>query len=104
MLILFISNSEFDTLVDTPDKLVVVDFSAEWCGPCRFIAPKFASVSNEYPQAVFVHVDIDKLSTLPEAQNIRSVPTFRFYKNQSRVAEFAGANENMLKDTIKANL
>tara|TARA_R110002060_G_scaffold4293_7_gene6805 strand:- start:1517 stop:1678 length:162 start_codon:yes stop_codon:yes gene_type:complete len=53
---------------------------------------------------VFIHVDIDKLSGLPDVQDIRSVPTFRFYKNQNKIAELAGMNEKRLRDTVVANL
>ncbi|KAK6582835.1 hypothetical protein PZA11_005243 [Diplocarpon coronariae] len=94
------SNSEFDTFFGTPGKLVVVMFTAGWCGPCRFIAPSFA----EYADVVFVSVDIDKLGTLPQGSDIHSVPTFKFYRDQNLVSMFSGASQQKLQETIEANM
>ncbi|CAL3972018.1 unnamed protein product [Diplocarpon coronariae] len=98
------SNSEFDTFFGTPGKLVVVMFTAGWCGPCRFIAPSFADYSNRYADVVFVSVDIDKLGTLPQGSDIHSVPTFKFYRDQNLVSMFSGASQQKLQETIEANM
>lgn len=69
---------------------VVVDYSATWCGPCRFIAPKYAAFSVQYTNVIFAHVDIDELNTHPLVKEIQGVPTFQFYKGGSKVSEFSG--------------
>ncbi|KAL5315223.1 hypothetical protein ACEPPN_017874 [Leptodophora sp. 'Broadleaf-Isolate-01'] len=98
------SNAEYDTLMQIPGRLIVVDFKANWYGPCRAVAPFFSQYSNDYSQAVFIVVDIEKLPDHPEVKEIRSVPTFKFRKNGSLLTEFAGASAQKLKDTIVANL
>jgi thioredoxin 1 len=50
--------AEFNALINT-DKLVVVDFYATWCGPCKLISPKFEKLVDEYPEVVFAKVDVD---------------------------------------------
>lgn len=52
--------SEFDELIKG-DKLVVVDFHATWCGPCKIISPKFESFSDVYTDALFAKVDVDEV-------------------------------------------
>ncbi len=55
--------------------------SAEWCGPCKFIAPTFEEYSKEYTDVVFIHVDVDVLDDLPDGADVRGVPTFKFFKD-----------------------
>lgn len=81
------------------DSLVVVKFSADWCGPCKRIAPVYESLSSEYGDAVFLHVDIDL--DIEDAKSVRGVPAFKFYKGGKLRKEFAGANVSMLKDTVE---
>jgi len=85
------------------EGLVVIDFSATWCGPCRAIAPKFSEFSNKYSNVTFVHVDVDEVSNHPEVQKVSGVPHFKFYKNGSFVTEFSGANASTLQTTIEQN-
>jgi len=82
------------------DKLIVVDFSAAWCGPCKAIAPKFSEFSKRFEDVVFVHVDVDELNALPVVATVTGVPTFKFFKNKAVVFEFSGANAANLEQNI----
>jgi len=81
-------------------RLVVVDFSANWCGPCKMIAPHFAQLSQQYTNAVFIKIDVDENNEVAAACGARSIPFFQFYKNGKKLAEFAGADPSKLKQTI----
>ncbi|XP_077981068.1 thioredoxin-like [Glandiceps talaboti] len=96
------TKEEFDAaLKQAGDKLVVVDFSAEWCGPCRQIAPKYKAMAAEFKDVVFLKVDVDVNSDTSEACGVNCMPTFQFFKNSEKVEEFSGANEDKLRSTLK---
>lgn len=81
-------------------KLVVVDFTAKWCGPCRVIAPVFDSLSNKYPQAVFLKVDVDECDTVAAANSVSAMPTFIFFRARTRIARIQGADPRQLEAKI----
>jgi thioredoxin 1 len=83
------------------EKLVIVDWTAAWCGPCKQIAPVYESLSNENKNVVFIKADIDTLQDASVEAGVQSVPTFHFIKNNELVAEFSGADQNKLKTLIK---
>lgn len=95
------SNDQFKELVSK--GLVVAKFSATWCGPCKQIAPFYEEVASKETGVTFLHVDVDELASLPECQQIRGVPTFKFYKEGSMVSEFAGGSKQKITDNV-ANL
>eukprot|EP01092_Planopodium_desertum_P004334 TRINITY_DN18897_c0_g1_i1.p2 TRINITY_DN18897_c0_g1~~TRINITY_DN18897_c0_g1_i1.p2 ORF type:complete len:119 (+),score=31.18 TRINITY_DN18897_c0_g1_i1:41-397(+) len=99
------SAAEYSKLKDAGDKLVVVDFSAVWCGPCKAIAPKFEALAAEHKDVVFIHVDVDELEDLEDGKDVAGVPTFKFFKKGEQIPKsaFSGANESKLKTTIAAN-
>ncbi|XP_061566535.1 thioredoxin [Cololabis saira] len=89
-------------LSDAGDKLVVVDFTATWCGPCKQIAPEFVkmSQSGDNQNVIFLKVDVDEADDVSAHCNINCMPTFHFYKNGQKVFEFSGANLQTLKDKV----
>ncbi|XP_053558648.1 thioredoxin [Bombina bombina] len=87
-------------LVDAGDKLVVVDFTATWCGPCKMIAPFFKSLSEKYPDVVFLKVDVDDAQDVAADCDIKCMPTFHFYKKGEKVHDFSGANQNTLEQKV----
>ncbi|KAF0479758.1 thioredoxin domain-containing protein [Gigaspora margarita] len=97
------SMDDFDKqLEEAGDKLVVVDFWADWCGPCKMMAPKFEELSKEYTDVKFLKVNTDDQGKISEDQNITALPTFRFFKNKTKLADdVVGANLTLLTERIK---
>ncbi|KAL6490896.1 hypothetical protein MHYP_G00012410 [Metynnis hypsauchen] len=89
-------------LRDAGDKLVVVDFTATWCGPCKMIGPFFKELSErpENSNVVFLKVDVDDAADVAAHCEIKSMPTFHFYRNGKKVDEFSGANREKLEERI----
>ncbi|CEP22639.1 TRX1 [Cyberlindnera jadinii] len=85
-------------------KLVVVDFYATWCGPCKMIAPLVERFANEYTDAEFYKVDVDELGQVAQQQEVSAMPTILFFKNGQVIDKIVGANPNALKQKIAANI
>ena len=86
-----INSSEFSGLLQE-DKLLVVDFYATWCGPCKKLSPTLDEVSEELGEQVnIVKVEVDESEDLAMDYGIRSVPTVLFFKNGQQVDKFVGA-------------
>jgi thioredoxin len=95
-------DSEFmDHLNDAGQKLVVVDFTATWCGPCTMIAPFFKQLSTKYPNALFLKVDVDKCPGTAAANEVNSMPTFILFRNRTVLDRIRGANKVGLEDKVK---
>ncbi|CAG0884732.1 unnamed protein product [Cyprideis torosa] len=90
-----------NALKQAGDKLVVVDFHATWCGPCKMIAPKLVDMSKELPDVVFLKVDVDELEDVAAKYQVSCMPTFIFFKNGNKVHEFSGANAEKLRGEIE---
>ncbi|MCV7384494.1 thioredoxin [Mycolicibacter longobardus] len=78
-----------ETIAD--NDIVLVDFWASWCGPCRSFAPTFAAASENHPDVVFAKVDTEAEQQLAAAAQIRSIPTLMAFKKGTLVFNQAGA-------------
>jgi thioredoxin 1 len=97
-----ITDANFDELVLKSTQPVIVDFWAEWCGPCRMIGPIIDEMSTEYNgKAVIGKVDVDSNSGISSQFNVRSIPTILFIKNGEVVDKSVGA---VPKATLVAKL
>ncbi|MDR2894616.1 MAG: thioredoxin [Alistipes sp.] len=86
-----ITNANFDELLKG-DRPVVVDFWAEWCGPCRMIAPLVEEMASEYEgRAVIGKCNVDHDRELPARYSIRNIPTLLFFKGGELVDRHVGA-------------
>ena len=88
------------------DKLVVVDFWAEWCGPCRLVTPIIDELSQDYDgKAVIGKVNVDHNAEVASKYNVRSIPTILFLKNGEIVDKQVGATTKAaLEQKITAHL
>jgi thioredoxin 1 len=99
--VLTATESDFDEKVLRNQKPVFVDFSAEWCGPCKTIEPFIDELAAEYNGAVsFVKIDTDKNPGLATAYGVRSMPTFIMFKNGEQAGFLVGVNPNKIRDMI----
>merc|ERR1712024_121953 len=81
-------------------KLVVIDFFATWCGPCKMIAPKIEQMAGSMANVVFLKVDVDEAEDVAQEYNISAMPTFIFLKNGAKVADLMGANADKLTELV----
>lgn len=93
------TKEEFDSVLKD-NKLVAVDFTATWCGPCQMIGPKFVAMAEEFKGVKFIKVDVDENGDTAEAMEINCMPTFMFFKDGAKVDQFEGASEEKLKEKL----
>jgi len=99
------SAEEFKKVINTPDKVVVIKFFANWCNPCKKIKPAFEKVAEELKdKGIFKSLDIEELSDVAEAESVPSVPVFKFYKNGKEIDYIATSDESTLKAAISKHL
>ena len=90
--IMTLSDSTFDESIGGADTPVLVDFWAEWCGPCRMIGPSLEDISKEMDGKLkVVKVNIDENPTTPSRYGVRSIPTLLLFKNGQVAATKIGA-------------
>ncbi|KAJ3696109.1 hypothetical protein LUZ60_001486 [Juncus effusus] len=85
-------------------KLVVIDFTASWCGPCRTIAPAFNDFAKKFPTVLFLKVDVDELNTVAQDWAVEAMPTFMFVKEGSIIDKVVGAKKEELQKKIETFL
>ncbi|XP_015580561.1 thioredoxin H-type isoform X2 [Ricinus communis] len=85
-------------------KIVLANFSATWCGPCRMIAPFYRELSEKYPSIMFLLIDVDELADFSSSWDIKATPTFFFLRDGQQLDKLVGANKPELQKKIIAVL
>ncbi len=101
-----LTDANFDEMIKSGDKPVLVDFWAEWCGPCKMIAPVVNELAADYEgKAVIGKVDVDANPSISAKYGIRSIPTLLVFKNGEIVDKQIGAvNKSVLSQKLDAQL
>ena len=97
-----VSDTDDMTSILEDHPLVLVDFTATWCGPCKRIKPVLENLSKEFRNVFFCAVDVDDCSEISKKYDISSMPTFLFFKNNKVVSELTviGASEVDIRKSL----
>ncbi|TKA77187.1 hypothetical protein B0A49_01832 [Cryomyces minteri] len=106
------AKADFDAAMKEKGTLMVVDFFATWCGPCKVIAPQVVNLrsfflsrfSDTYTDARFYKLDVDEVPDVAQELGIRAMPTFMLFRDGEKVAEVVGANPKALEAAIQKEL
>ena len=101
-----INDSNFEEVVLKADKPVMVDFSADWCGPCKRLNPIVEKIAGDYNgRAIVAHLDVDNAQRTAQQFRVMSVPTVLFFKDGEAKDQSIGlVPENILTTKIDALL
>ena len=100
------TEENFESLAVKSDKLVMIDFGAEWCGPCRMVGPLVDELANEYDgKALVGKVNVDLHGGIAAQFGVRNIPTIIFLKNGELVDKVVGAvPKDQLIEKLDSNI
>ena len=94
-------NSAEDFKTRVASGTTIVDFTAQWCGPCQAIAPHFMELSEKFTTVQFIKVDVDELESVAQEAGVSAMPTFMIYKDGKNVDSLVGASKEKLESLVQ---
>ena len=86
-----LNEQNFTAFVSNSDLPILIDLWADWCGPCKMMAPHFAQVASQNPQVIFAKIDTEQSPRLSQAFNVRSIPTLVLMQKTNELSRISGA-------------
>lgn len=86
-----LNEQNFSDFIRHSDLPILIDLWADWCGPCKMMAPHFQQVAQDYPQVVFAKINTEENPRLSAAFNVRSIPTLVLMNKTDEIARISGA-------------
>ncbi|SEM32882.1 thioredoxin TrxC [Acinetobacter sp. DSM 11652] len=100
-----LNEQNFSNFITNSDLPVLIDLWAEWCGPCKMMAPHFTEVAKSNPHVVFAKIDTEANPRLSAAFHVRSIPTLVLMNKTNEIARISGAlRANQLQDWLNQQL
>ncbi|XP_050225582.1 thioredoxin H2-like [Mercurialis annua] len=92
----------FNSMKESP-QLMVIDFAASWCGPCKFMEPELIAMAHKYTDVSFAKIDVDELPSVSQEFGVQAMPTFVLVKRGKEVDRVVGAKKDELIKKIVKN-
>jgi thioredoxin 2 len=86
-----LNEQNFSTILQNSDLPIFIDLWADWCGPCKMMAPHFAEVAKQYPNVIFAKINTEQNPRLSQAFHIRSIPTLVLMNKTNEIGRISGA-------------
>ena len=94
------SEQQFTDIIKA-NKFVIIDFYAQWCSPCKQMAPKFVELSKKYLTVQFAKVDVDDVTEVADICQVKSLPTFMAFEDGELFDSYIGKDVDELEELIK---
>lgn len=103
---IILTDENFEKIIQDSEKPVLVDFWAEWCGPCQMLSPVLEKVAEEYKEKIiFVKVNVDSTPIISQKYQINQIPSVVLFKNEKPASGFIGArDEEFIKKFLDENI
>jgi len=95
------SDNDFTSILQkakTNKKIIIADMFADWCGPCRQMAPIFEELASKYPSIMFIKVNADQTPATSQTYRIKGLPSFLVFKDGNEIDRMTGANPQGLQE------